>query len=90
MLKTVQNFGPLLHGLCAPFLKLKIELTKLQAANWNTLMGLLSLAITNLRKVDLLNIWKWIKMKCYFKRQSWKMNNTVTRYVFIHLKKINH
>jgi len=50
MLETV---GPLLHGLCAPFLKLKIELTKLQAANGNTLIGLLSLAITNLWKVDL-------------------------------------
>ena len=50
MLETV---GPLPHGLWAPFLKLKIELTKLQAANWNTLIGLLSLAITNLWKVDL-------------------------------------
>jgi len=52
-LKLCETVGPLLHGLCAPFLKLKIELTKLQAANGNTLIGLLSLAITNLWKVDL-------------------------------------
>jgi len=29
-----ETVGPLLHGLCAPYLKLKIELTKLQAGNW--------------------------------------------------------
>ena len=52
-LELYETAGPLLHGLCAPFLKLKIELTKLQAANWNTLMGLLPLAIANLWKVDL-------------------------------------
>ena len=52
-LKLYETDGPLLHGSCAPFLKLKIELTKLLAANWNTLIGLLSLAITNLWKVDL-------------------------------------
>jgi len=52
-LKLYETVGPLLHGLCAPFLKLNIELTKLQAANGNTSMGLLSLAITNLWKVDL-------------------------------------
>jgi len=51
-LKLYETVGPLLHGLCAPFLKLKIEVTKLQAANWNTFMGLLSLAITNLWKLD--------------------------------------
>jgi len=28
-----ETVGPLLHGLCAPYLKLKIELTKLQAGN---------------------------------------------------------
>jgi len=52
-LKLYETVGPLLLGLCAPFLKLKIELTKFQAANWNTLIGLLSLAITKLWKVDL-------------------------------------
>ena len=52
-LKLYETVGPLLHGLCAPFLELKVELTKLQAANSSTLMGLLSLAITNLWKVDL-------------------------------------
>jgi len=52
-LKLYETVGPLLHGLCAPFLKVKIELTKFQAANWNTLMGVLSLDITNLWKIDL-------------------------------------
>jgi len=33
-LKLYETVGPLLHGLYAPFLKLKIELTKFQAANW--------------------------------------------------------
>jgi len=32
-LKLCETVSPLLHGLCAPFLKLKIELTKHQAAN---------------------------------------------------------
>jgi len=52
-LKLYETVGPLLHGLCAPFFKLKFELTKLQAANWNTLIGLLSSATTNLWKLDL-------------------------------------
>jgi len=36
-LKLYEIVGPLLQGLYAPFLELKIKLTKLQAANWNTL-----------------------------------------------------
>jgi len=90
-LKLFETVGPLLHSLSAPFLKLKIELTKLQASTWNTLMGLLSLAITNLWKVDLR--FKYLKVnqnEMLFQRSMLKIENTTTRHVLIHLKKINH
>ena len=90
-LKLYETVGLLLHGLCAPFLKLKIEQTKLQAANWNTLMVYYHWLLPIYGKLIFgINIWRWIKTKSYFKDQSWKFNNTTTRYVFIHLEKINH
>jgi len=54
-------------------------------------MGLLSLAITNLWKVDLRFKYLMVNQnKFCFKDPSWKLNNTTTRHVFIHLKKIYH
>jgi len=54
-------------------------------------MGLLSLAITNLWKVDLR--FKYLKVnqnEMLFQRSMLKIENTTTRHVLIHLKKINH
>jgi len=80
---VLETVGPLLHGLCAPFLKLKIELTKLQAANWNTLIGLLSLAITNLWKVDL--GFKYLKVnrnEMFFQRSILKIEQYYNKVCF--------
>jgi len=88
-LKLCETVGPLLHGLCASFLKLKIEQTKLQAANWNTLMGLLSLVITNLCKVD---FWfKYLKVnqtQMLFQRSILKIEQYHNKVCF-HISKEN-
>ena len=57
-LKLYETVGPFLHGLCAPFLKIKIELPKLQAAKWNTLMGF---------RDDLIMDFYYLIQSCFWK-----------------------